>query len=221
MTTAVQPRQLNPLLATYLRHLSTHPLRTKALTTAFLQFVQEILASHLAGTPPPRVPKDASPLTRALARAHVSSKAVKMAIYGALVSAPVAHALVNALQRAFSGRTGLAARAGMILASQLVVAPVQIFLYLSSMAVINGAKSLDEVLKTVNAGFGKVIRISWMTGPLYTIFAQQFLPPEMWVPFFNFMQFLTGTYFNTKIKKMRLEAEAKDKEEKDGEPKTE
>lgn len=78
------------------------------------------------------------------------------------------------------------------------------------MAVINGAKSVDEVAKTVKAGFSKVLRvralsvnktseiygyglqITWMTSPLYTIFAQQFLPPEMWVPFFNFMQFLTG-----------------------------
>lgn len=31
-----------------------------------------------------------------------------------------------------------------------------------------------------------------MTSPVYTVFAQQFLPAEMWVPFFNFMQFLTG-----------------------------
>ena len=89
------------------------------------------------------------------------------------------------------------------------------------MAVINGAKSVDEVAKTVKAGFGKVIRvrsptsslcgdgaargnganfrafvralqITWMTSPVYTVFAQQFLPAEMWVPFFNFMQFLTG-----------------------------
>ena len=81
-----------------------------------------------------------------------------------------------------------------------------------------------------------------MTSPVYTVFAQQFLPAELWVPFFNFMQFLTGvsrspqagsiesrelglnmtdgqTYFNTKLKKMRLEAEAKAK--KDKEDKTE
>lgn len=93
---------------------------------AVLQFFQEILASHLAGTPPPRVAKDAPLLVHALARAQVSGKAFKMAVYGAFVSAPVAHTLVNTLQRVFAGRTGLGARVGMLLASQLVVAPVQI-----------------------------------------------------------------------------------------------
>lgn len=77
-----------------------------------------------------------------------------------------------------------------------------------------------------------------MTSPVYTVFAQQFLPTELWVPFFTFMQFLTGvsthtplydhlrfptsdptpqTYFNTKIKRMQIEAAAKAK--KDKEPK--
>ena len=31
--------------------------------------------------------------------------------------------------------------------------------YLAAMAVINGAKTLDEVKKTVKAGFGKVLRV--------------------------------------------------------------
>ena len=31
--------------------------------------------------------------------------------------------------------------------------------YLSCMAVINGAKSVDEVAKTLRAGFGKVLRV--------------------------------------------------------------
>ena len=73
------------------------------------------------------MPKGAPLLVHALARAQVSGKALKMAAYGALVSAPLAHALVSALQRAFAGRAGLTARVGMLLASQLVVAPVQIF----------------------------------------------------------------------------------------------
>ncbi|EJF67051.1 hypothetical protein DICSQDRAFT_76410 [Dichomitus squalens LYAD-421 SS1] len=212
---AVQAKQVNPLLAAYLRSLSANPLRTKAITTALLQFFQEILASHLAGAPPPRVAKDAPLLVHLLARAQVSGKAFKMAAYGALISAPLSHSLVNALQKFFAGKTGLQARLGMLLASQLIVAPIQIFSYLSCMAVINGAKSVDEVAKTLRAGFGRVLRITWMTSPVYTVFAQQFLPPEMWVPFFNFMQFLTGTYFNTKLKKLRLEADAKAKKERE------
>ncbi|KAI1793951.1 hypothetical protein LXA43DRAFT_1092310 [Ganoderma leucocontextum] len=213
---AAQAKQINPLLAAYLRNLAANPLRTKAITGAFLQFFQEILASHIAGVPPPRVAKDAPLLVHILARAQVSGKAFKMAAYGALVSAPVSHVLINTLQKAFAGQTGLRGRVGMLLASQLIVAPAQIFSYLTCMAIINGAMSVDEVAKTVRAGFGRVLRVTWMTSPVYTVFAQQFLPAEMWVPFFNFMQFLAGTYFNIKIKKMRLEAEEKAKKEREG-----
>ncbi|KAH9944036.1 uncharacterized protein BXZ73DRAFT_96547 [Epithele typhae] len=218
---AIAPKHMNPLLAAYLRNLTTHPLRTKAITTALLQFFQEILASHLSRTPPPRVAKDAPLLAHALARAQVSGKALKMAAYGAGVSAPLAHALVSALQRAFAGRAGegVAGRVRMLLASQLVVAPIQILAYLSCMAVINGAKSANEVWKTVKAGFLPVMRITWMTSPVYTVFAQQFLPAEMWVPFFNLMQFIAGTYFNTKLKQMRLKADAEAKAKKDAENK--
>lgn len=62
-----------------------------------------------------------------LARAQVTSKAFKMVAYGALVSAPLSHALINALQKVFAGQTGLKGRVGMLLATQLVVAPIQIF----------------------------------------------------------------------------------------------
>ena len=62
---------------------------------------------------------------KTLVQAHVDAKAVKMALYGFLVSAPLGHLLVGLLQRAFRGRTGLGARVGQILASNLLVAPIQ------------------------------------------------------------------------------------------------
>lgn len=34
-------------------------------------------------------------------------------------------------------------------------------MYLASMAVINGAKSVDEIVKTVKGGFFSVIRVSF------------------------------------------------------------
>ena len=45
-----------------------------------------------------------------------------------------------------------------------------------------------------------------MTSPVYTVFAQQFLPAELWVPFFNFVGFVIGTYVNAHTKKKRLQA---------------
>lgn len=69
--------------------------------------------------------KDAPFLLHVLARSHVNLKAVKMAIYGFLVSAPLSHILVGTLQKAFAGKTGTSWRIGQILASNLLVAPIQ------------------------------------------------------------------------------------------------
>jgi len=88
------------------------------------------------------------------------------------------------------------------------------------MAVINGAKSVKEIKRMVMGGFFSVIRITWVASPLTMVIAQKFIPVELWVPFFNFVTFALGTYFNTKIKLLRIaaakkaEQELKDKAEK-------
>ena len=91
-----------------------------------MQFIQDILANHLAGVPARRVPKDASPLAHLLARAKVDTRALKMVVYGVFVSAPLSHYMVGALQRAFAGRTGTKDKILQILASNLIVSPIQI-----------------------------------------------------------------------------------------------
>ena len=50
------------------------------------------------------------------------------------------------------------------------------------------------------------MKVSWITSPLALAFAQAFLPQETWVPFFNFVGFVIGTYINSHTKKKRLQA---------------
>jgi len=209
MSTVAAPRKINPLLAAYLASLVAHPLRTKAITSGVLQFIQEVLATHLAGVSARRVSKDAPFYAHALAHAKIESKAPKMTLYGMLVSAPLSHMLVGSTQKMFAGKTGLGAKVGQLLVSNLVVAPIQIAVYLSCTAVINGARTVDDVQKTVKAGFMNALRVTWMTLPLTIVIAQRYLAPELWVPFMNLVQFVTGTYFNTKMKKIRMAMDAK------------
>ena len=129
----------HPLLLKYLTQLSHHPLRTKAITTgmktsllvlvansllAILCFLQEVLGSNLSGTPA-NVSKGASAMVRSLQSIHLNGKAIKMAIYGFLVSAPISHILVGVLQKAFAGKTSPLARVTQILANNLFVSPIQ------------------------------------------------------------------------------------------------
>ncbi|KAL0951382.1 hypothetical protein HGRIS_008080 [Hohenbuehelia grisea] len=200
-------RTMHPLLAKYLTELAAHPLRTKAITTGILCFLQEVLASNLAGVPPKKASKDAPFISQVLARAHIDSKALKMAIYGFLVSAPLGHFLVGLLQKAFAGKTSLKARIAQIVANNLLVAPITVSAYLASMAIIGGVRSLEGVKNTVKDGFLSVIRITWVTSPLSLTIAQKFIPVELWVPFFNSITFVLGTYFNFRMKKIRMKKE--------------
>ena len=47
---------------------------------------------------------------------------------------------------------------------------------------------------------------SAISSPVALAFAQLFLPPETWVPFFNFVAFVVGVYVNQHTKKKRLGA---------------
>lgn len=74
------------------------------------------------------------------------------------------------------------------------------------MALIAGAKNFHQVKATVRTSFWKVMRVSWVTSPICLAFAQKFLPEQAWVPFFNLVSFVIGTYINTITKKKRLAA---------------
>lgn len=180
-------------LAAYIKQLQTNPLRTKMLTSGSLAGLQEIIASWLAHD-------------RSKHGHYFSSRVPKMMAYGALISAPLGHALIGVLQWLFSNRTSLKAKIMQILISNLVVSPIQNTVYLASMAVIAGARTFHQIRATVRAGFMPVMKVSWITSPIALAFAQKFLPEYLWVPFFNFVAFIIGTYINTHTKKKRLAA---------------
>jgi hypothetical protein len=180
-------------LAAYINQLEKHPLRTKALTAGTLAGAQELIASWLA--------KDRNKHGN-----YFTSRVPKMAAYGAFVSAPLGHFLIWALQKTFKNRTSLRAKILQILVSNLIIAPIQNSVYLVAMALIAGARTFHQVRATVRVGFWKVMRVSWITSPVCLAFAQKFLPENTWVPFFNLVSFIIGTYINTVTKKKRLAA---------------
>jgi len=78
------------------------------LTSGTLSGLQEFLASWIAHD-------------RSKSGHYFTSRVPKMAIYGALISAPLGHVLISALQKIFQGRKSLKAKVMQILVSNLVV----------------------------------------------------------------------------------------------------
>lgn len=74
------------------------------------------------------------------------------------------------------------------------------------MAIIAGARRWHQIEASIRTGFVPVMKLSLISSPLALAFAQQFLPQETWVPFFNIVAFVIGTYINTYAKKKRLAA---------------
>lgn len=78
------------------------------LTSGTLSGLQEFLASWIAHD-------------RSKHGTYFTSRVPKMAIYGALISAPLGHVLITILQKVFRGRTSLKAKILQILVSNLIV----------------------------------------------------------------------------------------------------
>ncbi|KFA64579.1 hypothetical protein S40285_04577 [Stachybotrys chlorohalonatus IBT 40285] len=180
-------------LAAYIKQLEENPLRTKMLTAGTLAGAQELIASWLA--------KDRNKHGN-----YFTSRVPKMAAYGALISAPMGHFFIWLLQFIFRGRTSLRSKIMQILVSNLIFAPIQNSIYLVAMALIAGARTYHQVRATVKVGFWKVMRVTWISSPLCLAFAQKFLADQLWLPFFNLVSFVIGTYINTITKKKRLAA---------------
>lgn len=83
-------------------------MRTKMLTSGTLSGLQEFLASWIAHD-------------RSKSGHYFTSRVPKMAVYGALISAPLGHVLISLLQKIFQGRKTLKAKILQILVSNLVV----------------------------------------------------------------------------------------------------
>lgn len=192
------------------------------LTSGTLSATQELLASWIA--------KD-----RNRHGSYFTSRVPKMAAYGAFIAAPLGHVLISILQKLFSGRTSLKAKILQIIVSNLVVrtnlpelvdhanevsqvAPIQNTVYLVSMAIIAGARTIHQVHATWKAGFMPVMKVSWISSPICLAFAQKFLPEQTWVPFFNLVAFFIGTYINSETKKKRIAALKKQYERTSGRP---
>ncbi|KAH9469642.1 hypothetical protein MJO28_004498 [Puccinia striiformis f. sp. tritici] len=193
----------NRLLNFYIASLLSRPLLTKSCTSATLSFFQEVLASKFAEEKVTIIPTGYNLLdyTQSIG---ISARAIKLTAYGGLISAPLSHALMKILHRLFPDHESSdKSKIGMILASMLITGPIQNSAYLIAMGAIEGLKSQKEIFFFWKKTIGILTKMSIIVGTLSTILANKFLSKELWVPFFNLVGFVLGTYVNFLNKKKR------------------
>ncbi|KAJ1911927.1 hypothetical protein H4219_005786 [Mycoemilia scoparia] len=220
------------LLTLYLSTLAKHPLITKACTSATLYFFQEELAQRVSGFRAYEKEQKKSDCEGCEGKSSVSGKGcispakllfkivdkrvLQMSLYGLLVAGPLNHYMYDILIRVFSKfpKTKLTTFF-QLLAQNLILSPILNSIFIAAMAVINGTRSPGEVLKLIRTRLLGMMKVSWIVFPSVQLFANKFLPPLVWVPFFNLVAFVFGTYMNTK-NKIRLVNQLKKQQQQGG-----
>ncbi|CAG8617641.1 13398_t:CDS:2 [Ambispora leptoticha] len=199
---AQESSQFLPSLALnwYLSELTAHPLRTKAVTSGILSGLQEYIAQELSGS---RKRKLKQIEKKTIFGSENNERVVKMVIYGFFISGPLGHFLFQTLNKVFAGRTTSGAKLLQIIASNLIISPIQNAVFLAAMAIIGGVKTPAHVYGVVRDSLWKLMRISWVVSPLTMAYAQRYLEPKLWVPFFNLVGFIFGVVANTKAKRVQ------------------
>ncbi|KAI8068705.1 hypothetical protein BC940DRAFT_298851 [Gongronella butleri] len=183
-------------LAWYLTHLAANPLRTKAITSGVLSGTQELCAQKLSG------------------QKKIDKRIIQMFLYGLLVSGPLNHFLYEIMNKVFAGKTGPKVKIGQLLFSNLIISPVMNTVYISAMTFLAGGRSVGQMKAAVKGGLLRMQKVSWVISPVAMLSAQRFLPQHTWVPFFNLIAFVFGTYMNTALKRKRMQAEREAAEKK-------
>ncbi|KAJ2593652.1 hypothetical protein H4R99_006029 [Coemansia sp. RSA 1722] len=210
------------LLTAYLSSLARQPLVTKACTTATLNFLQEEIAQRVSGVraddkaTEKRAALEGTPVKKSLIEKVVNKRVLQFSLYGLLISGPLNHFLYEILNKVFANRPKNKLNTLLsLLAQNLIISPILNSVFLAANAVIAGERSIENVINIVRSRLLGMMKVSWVVFPCVQLFAARFLPPLVWVPFFNSIAFTFGTYFNTQGKIRTLQAKRAEEEKQD------
>lgn len=194
----------------YLQYLVEYPLLTKSVTAGVLAGLNETISTGLSGEY-----RETTIAGRKVK--HVfSPKILTMIVYGALIVTPISHNMYAVLNQVFKGpNLSKKMKILQILTSLSTITPTLAAIFTAWVSIINVYRppkdlAIDPVteLKKIATivkgglknGYKRVLKTSLVTSGILLVIAQSFIPPQLWVVFFNLVYFFMGTYQNTKLK---------------------
>ncbi|ORX91829.1 hypothetical protein K493DRAFT_286359 [Basidiobolus meristosporus CBS 931.73] len=212
----VKTSAINDVFNAYGSYLNRFPLRTKAITSGVLHGLQEILSMKIAES----IAKKENPQAFVGAAGEKNkplvanySKIWKMVLYGLILNGPINHYGYAILAKFFAGKKGRLNLALQLVVANITITPIINAVFLASMAVIAGITDPQQILNNVKRGFWGVIKKSWIISPTIQLIANKTLPLNMWVPFFNVVFFVFGTYVNSTTKLRLIRENSKKSQE--------
>lgn len=214
---------LNNLNKTYLQYLSTYPLLTKAVTAGVFLGLNETVASIWTN----QFKETELPLINKKIKHVFSKKLLYMIIYGSMIATPIAHNMYKHINRVFKPPLAPSRKLLQILVSLSTVTPLLSALYTGFIGLVGQYKPNWEkngfegefvqvyqiIKRTLQKNYFLILRTSLVTSLVSLVIAQKFIDPELWVVFFNFVVFITGTYQNIRMKKIQATLDSRKSDE--------
>ncbi|RCK54580.1 Peroxisomal membrane protein 2 [Candida viswanathii] len=213
---------LQKLNAQYIAYIIKYPLLTKSITAGVFSGLNETVSSVLTN-------EYKETTVAGLKIKHVfSEKLLTMVIYGSCIATPISHFMYQIINtKLFKGPLTSKGKILRILTSLSTVTPTLSACFVSWISLINNYKlpkegfnvaaELKRIVGTVRAGLKKgylpVLKSSLVVSSCALVVAQKFVPPELWVVFFNLVYFFLGTYQNTKLKRLQKQQRLLKKDE--------
>ncbi|KAK9844229.1 hypothetical protein WJX84_010505 [Apatococcus fuscideae] len=160
----------------YLHSLNTKPLRTKALTSASLSALSDILAQLLT------------------TRRVYWRRTVAFALYGGLWSGPANHYWQNFLQRLFKGRSDPTAVVQKVILENLTISPFHNALMMSFISLIIEGRSVRATKEKLRRDFPPLIINAWRVWPLASLINYRYVPLHLRVPFVSVLALCWSTF---------------------------
>ncbi|AQZ11510.1 (ZYRO0B05434g) [Zygosaccharomyces parabailii] len=193
----------------YNKALTQHPLVTKALTGAILSSLGELISQLSTGVVS-REGQSTLKRVRGVLKivARQPSKILLMFCYGGLINAPINHYLYGWITKYTNSKivNVTLRRLLQLLASLLIVSPIQVGFLVSSLTVVNQnvgwalAKYPPMIKQNLRTKYFKILSSSWVTSTILVSIAQKYVEPAKWSVFFSFAYAILATGQNIYLK---------------------
>lgn len=194
--TQTQTTPMSSLNARYVHQLHKRPLATKQVTAGVLAVLNEIIALTVTGED-----------------AVLKTKLVVMALFSSMVTTPLTHFMYRLINtRLFRGsKLSAVQRILQLFTSLVTVTPLMAALFTAGIALVNQylprTLLVAEIMRVrqiatraLSKNYWKVLQSMLVTSGCSIVFAQRFVPNELWQVFFSLIQFGLGTYQNIRLK---------------------
>ena len=171
----------------YLAQLNRKPLRTKALTSACIAGLSDVMAQNILS-----------------GRYSNWRRTLAVACFGFLYSGPSAHYWQKFMEYIFQGKKDLQTVLLKVFVDQTTYGPVCNILFMSFASLVLEGKSIGSTAQRIRKDYRAVQLYGWRLWPMAALINYKFVPLQFRVLFINVVALLWTTFLILRSKRMAV-----------------